>query len=244
MTNFDMVMTSIADFMDECLEKLTKEEPLKSKLKELKYGLTCNRFLISDYAFFTNEMERMRNERAELEIADEEIDKDINEELVRCIRERDCLNRECSARTHATIKRYDEDVCVVNNISIYISSDDICRTMCDHPECSVGDIIDHYKLIVRHEFGHFIDYVMLNGTSYSEFKKRLEEETEISKGVYRRIDELREKADNDENISGRDLAYTCNRMYYEEIPAEKRANEYAKFTPEELERLYTDDDLN
>ena len=57
MTNFDMVMTSIADFMDECLEKITKEEPLKSKLKELKYGLTCNRFLIPDYAFFINEME-------------------------------------------------------------------------------------------------------------------------------------------------------------------------------------------
>lgn len=236
MTNFGMVINEIANFMDEHLSKMVKEEPVRSKLKELKHGLTATKIIVPDYQFLADETKRLHDEHY--------TDEEIVEIVKRWIHEKDCLNPECDARTQTTVKNYGDDKCVINHVSIYLSSDSICRTMCKHPECNKNDIIDHYKLTIRHEYGHFIDYVMLNGTSYSEFKKRSEEEAEISKGVYRRIDELREKAGNDENISGRDLAYTCNRMYYEEIPQEKRANEYAKFTPEELERLYTNDGLN
>jgi len=236
MTNLEMVINEITNFMDEHLSKVIKEEPIKSKLKELTHGLTVDNLITSDYRFLIDETERLHDSH----YTDEEID----EIVARWIREKNCLNPECSARTQTTIMDCDDDKCVINHVSIYISSDAICRTMCKHPERSIADIINHYKLIVRHEYGHFIDYVMLNGTSYSEFVKRAKEEDSIEKDVYKRMNEFKEKANKDDNISKQDLIYTYDRMYYEEIPAEKRANEYAKFTPEELERLYTNDGLN
>lgn len=235
MTNLEMVIDEIAKFMYEHLSEVVKEEPVKSKLKELTDGLTVDNLITSDYQFLIDETKRLHDEQ----YTDEEID----EIVMGWIHEKNCLNPECSARTQITVKN-DDDKCVINHVSIYISSDAICRTMCEHPERSTADIINHYKLIVRHEYGHFIDYVMLNGTSYSEFVKRKEEEALIKKDVYKRMNEFEEKTKKAGNISKQDLLYTCNRMYYEEIPVEKRANEYAKFTPEELERLYTDDGLN
>jgi hypothetical protein len=236
MTNLGMVIDEIAKFMNEHLSKVVKEEPVKSKLKDLKHGLTINNIIISDYKYLVEETERLHNEQY--------TDEEIVETMTRWIHEKDCLNSECPARTQTTVKNYGDDKCAINHISIYLSSDAICRIMCQHPECSTNDIINHYKLAVRHEYGHFIDYVMLNGTSYSEFVKKRKEEHLIEKDVYKRMDEFKEKANKDDKISQQDLIYTCNRMYYEEIPTEKKANEYAKFTPEELERLYTNDGLN
>jgi hypothetical protein len=69
MTNLGMVIDEIAKFMYEHLSEVVKEEPVKSKLKELTDGLTVDNLITSDYQFLIDETKRLHNEQ----YTDEEI---------------------------------------------------------------------------------------------------------------------------------------------------------------------------
>ena len=147
----------------------------------------------------------------------------------------------CTITMNKRYKRpeYEYPVYGFNAIAIYVSQEQIMRFMLRNPG-KIDAILQYYKLTIRHEIGHVIDAFHMFGKEWDLVSSQVKEENENYDAVQKKMNELREKGIDDK----KGLRYTENMMYFTENPAEKRANEYAGFTEEELDMLYNECNLN
>lgn len=234
--------TELEDMFEDLCGNLLKDNP---DLHEI-----CDRYHQSVHVTFQiiNDADFMREEYARIKEICEEFDDSsrLQETIVNMVEEyvaigpRTPMMAICSWYS-CTLNDDPEkrEIIKLNTpLVIYASIDCLYRQAFLNPG-RLDDVMRFAKLSLRHEIGHIKDYLRYVGMDVKEWNEREERDEKKKKEVYKKIDEYQHKM-----LPQNDIGYACNMMYYNEIPIEKRANEEAGFTPEELELLYNQCNLN
>jgi hypothetical protein len=228
-TIVDDISEELYEYAIERLKELLENEPAASVIKKHKLNMTVDILFCYDCNYLKYEIERERNTIRD--ISDEEL-KDVIFDTVVNGR---MLGSDCNAKTAAVMfSRKNCEYARCEKITAYFSMDSLYRTCLENINKPKDAIVNYCKLIIRHELGHVTDYILHNDMLVEDAHKLDMDSLEIEKKVLKKMNEYWER----EDIPEEDRNRAANMIYYNEIPLEKRANEFAKFTPEELEVLY------
>lgn len=229
------ISDELVEFAGKEVNRILDSDPVKSHRE--KFGnidLKIDMVICHECEFFNFEMDRLKNIKGYTE-------DDVHETILNDIKNRHYLSAKTPAMANCSYGIINDGILVCDHVVIYVSLDDICRTLLRNPG-KEDVVLRHFTLMVRHELGHMIDYIMKSGMTNDEFDQQEEDETRIDKEVHKKMDDYRNR--EWKGVTQEDVKYVCNMMYYNEIPAEKRANDYAGFTNEELEEIYRQCGLN
>lgn len=227
---------TLAEFGRNAIQKAFEEEPLKSIFDKYKFEFSCDFIICHEGQYFAHETERLKKWGYKKKEIDKYFLYEIHHnENLSCTEPAKAIARVGKCKRKDNGKEY----VFISEVTIYLSTDELARTLLKNLD-RTDDVVNSFKLIIRHEIGHMIDYLHLVGLEVSEYWKLVGEDRKVEKEIRDKMKEYSQR----EGVSGKDKLYVQNMMYYTEIPAEKRANEYAKFTPEELELIYNQYNLN
>lgn len=229
------ISDELVEFAGKEVNRILDSDPVKSHRE--KFGnidLKIDMIVCHESEYFNFEMDRLKNIKGFTE-------DDVHETILDDIENRHYLSTKVPAMANCSYGIINDGILVCNHVVIYVSLDDICRTLFRNPG-KEDVVLRYFTLMVGHELGHMIDYIMKSGMTNDEFDQQEEDETRIDKEVHKKMEEYRNR--EWKGVTQEDVKYVCNMMYYNEIPAERRANEYAGFTNEELEEIYHQCGLN
>ena len=228
------LIDELLTFMKSEMDKLV-ELPITKDIYKI-YPPTIRMAIIQDCDYCNDILNRMKECNMPAEEISDRILKTVSG--VRLSERRPAITDTLSG----ALKKCDDaskQLFVVRDIKVYVSVDQINFTVLNYYD-KLDDVYEYWKLNIRHEIGHVIDNFHMYGRTFNDVKSQIDKEMKIYEETEKKFEELKKKGFGSE----RDLNYTYLKMYFTENPAEKRANEYAGFTEEELERLYCECDLN
>lgn len=236
----EKMQTELMDLFDEECDKLFKDKAIRERCDKYHQHLSINIETIHDASFIRKERDRLR------ELYKDDKKEDFEKAILEMIEDYTVLSPQEPAMSicqwYSGVLDDDLDkkeiIFLDKNLTIYMSIDEFYHQAFLNPD-RLDDVLAFNKLVLRHEMGHIKDYISQVGTPIKQWKKQHEADEEKKKEVLAKLEEFKHRM-----LPLRDIGYASNLMYYNEIPAEKRANEQAGFTPEELELLYNQYNLN
>lgn len=236
----DKMQCELMDLFNEECKKLFDDKSITAICEKYHQSIDVSLETIHDASFIHKECERMKK------LYKDDKKEDFDRAILDMIREYPVLGPQEPAMAIcqwvSVVLKDDPDekevIALDRNLIIYMSIDEFYHQAFLNLD-RLDDVLAFNKLVLRHELGHIKDYIMQVGTPVKQWKKRHDADEKKKKEVLVKLEEFKHRM-----LPLRDIGYASNLMYYNEIPAEKRANEQAGFTPEELELLYNQYNLN
>lgn len=236
----EKMQTELMDLFDEECDKLFKDKAIRERCDKYHQYLSINIETIHDASFIRKERDRLRK------LYGDDKKDDFEKAILEMIEDYTVLSPQEPAMSvcswYSAIPNDDPDkkeiIFLDRDLTIYMSIDEFYHQAFLNLD-RLDDVLAFNKLILRHEMGHIRDYISQVGTPTKQWKKQNEADEKKKKEVLVKLEEFKHRM-----LPLKDIGYASNLMYYNEIPAEKRANEQAGFTPEELELLYNQYNLN
>jgi len=236
----EKMQTELMDLFDEECDKLFKDKAIRERCNKYHQQLSINIETIGDASFIRKERDRLR------ELYGDDKKDYFEKAILEMIEDYTVLGPQAPALSICQwcTAVLDEDpdkkeiIVLDRNLTIYMSIDEFYRQAFLNLD-RLDDVLAFNKLALRHEMGHIRDYISQVGTPIKQWKKQHEADEKKKKEVLVKLEEFKHRM-----LPLRDIIYASNLMYHNEIPSEKRANEQAGFTPEELELLYNKYNLN
>lgn len=220
---FNKMFDKLLEIVDELTDEMFGHDQVFSYLDEDAKGPKVDVIVMDSDGLFHAEWERFQLDNPDA--SGDEIDK----MLLDLMKHGWLFDKEVPAITKATLKKNDSGKVEVGKIYVYISTDEFERAVL-YNMSRPKDVLDYYRLVIRHEFGHVLDIFSNVGEDYDEVMENRRHDEIMREQVMEK-----NRRYSSEHCHEKDEHMVCRRVYFSEVPKENRANQLANFTKDDFE---------